>query len=141
MCLVVAFAGGKCLDVDLKVRRGCRAPKGVGWEVRKTTSGESCSQSVIIMDAIERMSGQAAGVEAPLSGGRGRARSEGTSFNPTLVDITPNGAWESCLMHEYGVQASSRRPSRTVLRVACRAWRTRRRAWSASGRGTRMTMR
>jgi hypothetical protein len=60
--------------------------------VRKTTSGESCSQSVIIMDAIERMSGQAAGVEAPLSGGRGRARSEGTSFNPfILLDITLDG--------------------------------------------------
>lgn len=34
-----------------------KPPKGVGWEVRKTTASGHGEQSAIIMDAIERMSG------------------------------------------------------------------------------------
>lgn len=47
--------------------------------MRKTTSSESCEQSVIIMDAIERMAGQATTDQGPLSSTRSRGRSEGES--------------------------------------------------------------
>ena len=59
-------------------------PKGVGWEVRKTTVGGSLAgqQSAIIMDAIERMAGQAE--EAGGGGGEGQARTPSASPTPSL---------------------------------------------------------